>query len=85
MRKFSSVGERLKELREIKNVKQNVVAEQLNVKRQTYSSYETNGSMPSIDNLKKLAVYFNVSSDFIIGLTEQPNPSEVYNANNIHA
>jgi len=84
MRKFSSVGERLKELRDIKDVNQDVVAKQLNVKRQTYSSYETNGSMPNIDNLRKMAVYFNVSSDFLIGLTEQPNPAEVYTANNIH-
>lgn len=84
MKEFSSVGERLKEIREDKKITQETVAEYLNLRRQTYSSYETNGSSPNIDSLKKLSIYYGVSSDFIIGLTEQPNPTEAYTANNIH-
>lgn len=83
MKEFSSVGERLKEIRESKKIKQETVAEYLNLRRQTYSSYETNGSSPNIESLKKLAKYYGVSSDFIIGLTEQQNPTEVYTASNI--
>lgn len=82
MREFSSLGERLKELRNEKKKNQVDIANYLNIQRQTYSSYETNGSMPSIDNLRKLANYFGVSSDFIIGLTEHSTPINSYQTDN---
>jgi len=61
----------LKELR-IKNKKtQQEVAKDLNLSTITYNRYETNKREPDINTLIKLADYFNVSVDYLIGHNTQ--------------
>lgn len=60
------LGERLREIRELRNLTQNDVANFLKIKRQTYSSYERNRSLPDANTLSLLATYFTVSADYLL-------------------
>lgn len=62
-----TMGDRLRELRLRKNLSQEEVAKQIGVTRSAYSHYEINNRQPVYETLKKLAVLFNVSLDYIIG------------------
>ena len=61
------LGDRLKELRIKKGATQDDLAALLNIKRQTYSAYERNVSLPDIPSVLKLAEFFGVSVGYIIG------------------
>ncbi len=65
---------RLKELREDQDIKQETLAEYLHIKQNTYSQYENNQRQLPIDVLIKLAEYYNVSTDYILGLTDVKTP-----------
>lgn len=55
------IKDTLKRIRKEKGYTQDDVADFLNVKRQTYSSYERGISLPDIETIKKLTYFFNVS------------------------
>ena len=61
---------KLKELREENNLKQIDLAEYLNIKQNTYSQYESEKRQLPIDVLIKLAKFYKVSTDYILGLEE---------------
>ena len=61
-------GERLKELRVKKKLSQRTVAKRLNIDNSTLSGYERNIISPSIDMIRSLALIYNTSSDYILGL-----------------
>ena len=61
---------RLKELREDLDIPQRILADYLNIKQNTYSQYENEARQIPIDLLIKLAKYFNVSTDYILGVTD---------------
>ena len=63
---------RLKELRKKKGISQLRLATDLNTTQNTISRYETEEREPGIDELIKIADYFNVSVDYLIGRTENP-------------
>ena len=65
---------RLKELREESGLTQQTVAEYLNVKQNTYSQYENGHRQLPIDFLIALAKYYNTSTDYILGLTDEKKP-----------
>lgn len=56
----------LKIVRKMRNLNQQKVAMDLNISREALSHYENGKRDPSIDMLKKLSSYFNVSIDFLI-------------------
>jgi len=62
---------RLYELRRDSNKTQQDIASYLNVKQNTYSQYENGQRQLSIDVLIKLAQYYNVSTDYILNLTDE--------------
>ncbi|MBY6898071.1 helix-turn-helix domain-containing protein [Clostridium botulinum] len=64
-------GDRLKELREEKEMTQEELGKLLNVSRQTISGYEAGAIEPSISNLVKLANIFNVSLDYLLCRTKE--------------
>ncbi|AKC63139.1 DNA-binding protein [Clostridium sporogenes] len=64
-------GDRLKELREEKEMTQEELGKLLNVSRQTISGYEAGAIEPSISNLIKLANIFNISLDYLLGRTKE--------------
>lgn len=62
---------RLRDLREDNDLKQNQIAEILNIKQNTYSQYENEKREMPISLLWKLADYYNTSVDYIIGRTNE--------------
>lgn len=61
-------GLRLRELREAKHLSQTNVASRLNVSRSTISGYESNTTTPSLEQFTRLAVLYNTSLDYMMGL-----------------
>ena len=72
------LSETLKELRTQKKVTQEDMANFLNIKRQTYSAYERGVSLPDINALTKMAEFFGVTTDYLLGFRKSsPNESIV--------
>ena len=69
---------RLKDLREDSDLTQQVIAEYLNIKQNTYCQYERDLRQISIDLLIRLAEFYNVSVDYILNLTniKEPYPKD---------
>ena len=65
---------RLKDLREDKDLSQKEIAEILNVSQVAYSYYELEKREIDINSLKKLALFYNTSIDYIVGLTNNKEP-----------
>lgn len=63
---------RLKELRRAKGISQLKLAMDLNTNQNTISRYETGEREPGINDLIKLADYFNTTVDYLIGRTDKP-------------
>ena len=63
-------AERLLELRKEKNISQAMLAEQLNVSYSVVCYWETNRSEPTAPNIVKLADFFGVSADYLLGRKE---------------
>ena len=64
---------RIKELRIAKKMSQDELAKKLCVSKSMISSYETGAKQPSVDMLCKIALYFNVSMDFLYGFIIDKN------------
>ena len=62
-------GLRLKSLRLKKGLTQSQLAKKLELTRSSISYYEKNAVYPSIEILIKICRYFDVSADFLIGLS----------------
>ncbi|MBQ9117963.1 MAG: helix-turn-helix transcriptional regulator [Clostridia bacterium] len=58
---------RLRELRLEKEVSQTNIAKMLNMSKMAISHWESGNSEPSIEQLKLLARYFDVSIDYLVG------------------
>ena len=65
---------RLKEIREDKDLKQEEVAKALGIKQQQYSEYERGVVLISIEKLDKLADYYDTSIDYLVGRTDDRKP-----------
>ena len=68
--------ERIRGLREDKDMSQGELSKLLNIGQQTLSQYETNSRKLPIDLLKRYAIIFHVSADYILGLTDNPEPNK---------
>lgn len=58
---------KLKELREEKKISQNKLATELKINVMTYNGWEKEKTEPNIQNLIKLADYYGVSLDYLVG------------------
>ncbi|MDR0426249.1 MAG: helix-turn-helix domain-containing protein [Clostridiales bacterium] len=61
----------LKELRIEKDLKQRDLAEKINVTQAVISFLETGAREPTVQMLKNIAKYFNVSIDYLVGLEDE--------------
>lgn len=66
------IGKRLKTIRADKRITQSDVARYLGCARTTYTQYETGVSEPDIETINKLANYFGVTSDYLLGRSDNP-------------
>ncbi len=73
MQIFSS---RLISLRKEKRLTQEELASVINKKRSTVSGYETEGKEPDIETICVLAKYFGVSTDYLLGYSDERNHVE---------
>jgi transcriptional regulator with XRE-family HTH domain len=64
-------GIRLKKLRKENGLTQKQLADLLKVGRPTIAGYETKGKQPDFEKIKWLCNYFNVSSDYLLGLSDK--------------
>ena len=55
------LGDRIKTLRTARNLSQVELARKLNVSKQSVSNWENNNILPSVDIVKKLALFFSCS------------------------
>ena len=63
--------EKLKELRIENKLSQKDVAKGLNVSPTCYAGYEQNYRQPDLKTLTKICIYFDVSADYLLGLTDE--------------
>ena len=66
--------ERLKEIREDKDLLQKDIANILNITQVQYSRYETGVRVIPIYHLVTLASFYNTSVDYLLGLTDERKP-----------
>lgn len=64
--------ERLKDIREDRDLKQSDIAKILETTQQQISKWETGEQMMGVDKYIKLAIYYNVSVDYLLGLSDTP-------------
>ncbi len=65
-------SQRLLELRSASNVSQNVLANAIGINRTAITHMEKGERAASIEVLCALAEYFNVSLDYLVGLSDDP-------------
>ncbi|WP_126430076.1 helix-turn-helix domain-containing protein [Brevibacillus marinus] len=71
------IGQRIRLLRKMRNMTQADLAEALNLAKTTISSYENDINEPNHEMLIKLADFFHVSVDYLIGRTDTHEQAEV--------
>ncbi|MBM6754438.1 helix-turn-helix transcriptional regulator [Lactobacillus alvi] len=65
---MSAFGERIQQLREERGWSKTYVAQKLGLKRmQVYANYEYGTREPDLDTIKKLALLFDVTTDYLLG------------------
>ncbi|WMM25640.1 helix-turn-helix transcriptional regulator [Tissierella sp. MB52-C2] len=70
----NTLGKRIKFLREEKEISQLEFSKILNINNSTLSQYEAGNRMPGDEIKKKIAEYFNVSLDYLMGASNVKNP-----------
>lgn len=65
---------RIRELRKARHITQLKMAMDLNMSQNTISRYESGEREPGITELIRIADYFHVSIDYLVGRTDTPPP-----------
>lgn len=65
---------KLRDLREDNDLTQSQIAKLLHIKQNTYSQYENGQRQIPIECLITLAKFYKTSTDYILGLTDNPIP-----------
>ena len=61
---------RIKQLREKRGLIQKILAAELGITQQLLSKYERDITLIKVDILKKIAIYFNVTTDYLLGISD---------------
>jgi len=69
---LSAFSARLRELRASKGVTQKQAAKGMELSERLYQSYELGEKEPGLGSINKLADYFEVSTDYLLGRTDNP-------------
>lgn len=70
------LAKRLRSLREEKGYLQKFVADKIGVRSNTLSGYENGTRSPDPDMLIKLSELYNVTTDYLLGKSDNPNKTE---------
>lgn len=81
---MTGIGEKIKELRKERQLTCDMMVTDMNnkypelaINKSMLSRWENGQNEPSLENAKYLSVYFDVSLDFLIGLTDTRTPSRL--------
>lgn len=69
---FMTFGERLKDLLERRDIKQNELAKQLNLTKSTLSGYINDYRLPNLITVVQIAEILGVTTDFLLGCDSRP-------------
>lgn len=72
--------QRLLDLRKTKGFSQKKLAEMLFISQQAYAKYEIGTATPSLYTLARLSSIFNVSADYLLGLTDKQKVMSNFNS-----
>ena len=72
-----SFADRLKSLRSTKKISQKDLGDQLGVSQQTVAKWEVSGSTPDPYMLAKIAQVFQISADYLVGLSDDPKQRDL--------
>lgn len=75
--------ERLKELRKSKNLSQKQLADVLQTSNSSICDWECGRTEPNIETVAYMAVYFDVTSDYLLGLEDETG-AKTYNNYGVH-
>lgn len=77
------IGNKIKKLREQRGMTQEQLAKLVSLSQQTVDHYEKGRARPSIDTVNLLADIFSVSTDYLLGRTDVPNPHQKTASNDL--
>ena len=63
-------GEKIRELRKDSNLSQFELSKLIDIPQSTIARYELDKTEPTVTNIKKYCVFFDVSSDYLLGLSD---------------
>lgn len=75
---MDTFGKRLKEQRKKKNLKQDEIAHIFGVAPSTIGAYERGSRQTTLDTICKMSLFFNVSVDYMLGLTNDERTIETF-------
>jgi len=70
-------GDILSKLRKSRGLSQYELAERLSFSRGKLANYEQGTRQPDFETLEKLADFFDVSTDYLLGRSNSPTPSPI--------
>ena len=73
------LGNQIRNLRESQGITQESLANELGVSKQAVSNWENDNSPPSVELLRKIALYFHCSTDYLLEI----NDSQIIDVSNL--
>ena len=67
---MSTFGKKIKELRKTRGLTQPELAKELGVSNGMISNWENDVNEPGLSHIKNIAIFFDVSADFIVGVNK---------------
>lgn len=68
--KLTALGKQIKDLRKQAGKTQREVADAIGITPQSYQAYETGKALPTLENFMKLCVYFDVSPNMLLSISD---------------
>lgn len=76
MKHSEEFGNRIRQLRKKHNLTQLELSEKVGIPKSTLAGYENGLRRPKFETMEKLAEVLHTSADFLIGITDNPQPSK---------
>jgi transcriptional regulator with XRE-family HTH domain len=73
---YSKLAERLKKLRTDRGMSQAKMATMFGVTQQSYAKWENRLSEPDVETLIKLSIFFEVTTDYLLGASNDIIPND---------
>ena len=71
------IGDKIRELRKINDITQQELAKKLGISFQALSNYENNRRNPSVEQIKLICIFFNISADELLEIETEKDRQKV--------